>query len=97
MGVTVTTVLAGTAMYIADVKATADSDTTATCPHGLSVAPLDVTFTQTLSQALTALSAWAATTIDATNIVLTKLTSTGSGNASNQVRVKASLPHTLIR
>lgn len=96
MSITVTNVLAGTNTFIADVKATADGDVTATIPHGMAAAPKVVLFTQLLSQGLTALSAWAATTIDGTNIVLTKLTSTGSGNANNQVRVTAMTPHSLI-
>lgn len=96
MAVTITNVLAGKNAFICDVAATADGDTTATCPHGLPVAPLFVTLCPTLSQALTALSGWAATTIDGTNITLTKLTSTGSGNAAKQVRVNALTPHSVI-
>ncbi len=98
MAVTITNVLAvtGRNMIVADVTATADADTTATIPHGLSAAPKAVSGTQLIGQALTALSAWAITTIDATNVVATKLTSTGSGNASPQYRVVAQLPHSLI-
>lgn len=94
--VTLTTVLAITkgTMNIQDVVASADGDTTATLPHLLVNIPLFVTATQLLSQALTALSAWAAGTIDATNVVLTKLTSTGSGSATKQLRVVAWAPHT---
>lgn len=80
--------------YIADVKATADADTTATCPHGLGVVPQEVIITPLL-QASAGLSLWAVTTIDATNVVLTKSTAVGSGNAANQVRVIAKKPHTL--
>ena len=70
---------------IVDVTATADADTTATIPHLMGATPLDVTITPILSQALTALSAWTAAT-GAANVVLTKLASTGSGNASAQLR-----------
>lgn len=95
--VTITTVFDGTDTHIADVIAAADGDTTATIPHTLGAAPAEVTVTQLLSQALTALSAWAVTTIDATNVVLTKLTSTGSGNAGAQIRVIIKRPHSLGR
>lgn len=95
MSVTITNVLAGTNTFIATVVASADGDTTATIPHGMAAVPKEVNITQTLSQALTALSAWAAVTIDATNIVCTKLTSTGSGSATSQLRVTAKTPHTL--
>lgn len=98
MAVSSATILAGTTTFIADVTATADADTvTASIPHGLGAVPLSVTITPLLSQALTALSAWAVTTLDATNIVLTKLTSTGSGNANPQVRVQVSLPHSIVK
>ncbi len=80
---------------IVDVTATADGDVTATIPHLMAAAPKKVTITPLLSQALTALSAWAATTINGTNVVLTKLASTGSGNALAQLRVTIELPNTI--
>ena len=97
MAVSLTTILDGVDEHIVDVIATADADTTATIPHTLGAAPLEVTITQLISQALTALSAWAVTTIDATNVVLTKLTSVGSGNAAAQVRVIIKRPHSIGR
>ena len=97
MAVTITTVLDGVTMHIADVAASADADTTATIPHTLSGTPLLAIAQQLTSQALTALSAWAITTIDATNVVATKLTSVGSGSAPAQLRVLAWLPHTVAR
>ncbi len=82
-----------------DVVATADGDTTATIPHLMgsanppgSTPPLKVTITPLISQALTALSAWTAAT-GAANVVLTKLASTGSGNANPQIRVHIEKPH----
>lgn len=98
MAVTITTVLAGAYTYIGDVVASADADTTATIPHGLGVIPKVVTLTPTLSQGLTALSAWVApvASIDATNVVCTKLTSTGSGSATKQLRVMAQAPNSII-
>ena len=95
--VTITTVFDGPDSFIADVIATADADTTATIPHTLGAAPQEVTITQLISQALTALSAWAVTTIDATNVVCTKLTSVGSGNAGAQLRVIIKRPHSIGR
>ena len=95
MAVTITNVLAGTHTKIADVEATADADTTATIPHGLGAIPLDVQITWLVAAA--AISLWRATTIDATNVVLTKATTMGSGAAGQQVRVRASLPHSIIR
>lgn len=97
--VSVTNILAGTNTYIGDVIATADGDTTATITHGLSAGgtPLGLSATQLLSQALTALSAWAFAAPGATTCVGTKLASTGSGNASAQVRVMISGPHSIVR
>jgi hypothetical protein len=89
---------------VADVVATADADTTATITHnfGLSAAELAsgdprIILTPTLSQALTALSAWAVTTVATNSITLTKLTSTGSGNASAQLRVSIQRPHSITK
>ncbi len=96
-GITLATLLAGPTMNIQTVIASADGDVTATCPHLLGTAPLFVALTQMLSQALTALSAWAAGTVDATNVVGTKLASTASGNAAVQLRVIAWVPHTAVR
>lgn len=98
MGITLANLLSGPTMYIETVVASADGDTSSgNMAHGLGESPLFVCLTQMLSQALTALSAWAATTVDATNIVATKLASTGSGSASVQLRVVAWVPHTVAR
>ena len=94
--VTITTVLAGTDKRIADVEATADADTTATIPHGLGAVPLEVFFTPLL-QAEAGLSLWAVTTIDATNVVLTKSVAVGSLGATPQIRVTINRPHTIGR
>ena len=95
--VTVTTVLAGITTFIADIEATADADvTTGNIAHGLGAVPQVVTLTNLL-QASAALSAWAVTTIDATNLVGTASAAAGSGAAGNQVRIMAMVPHTLIQ
>jgi len=96
MAVSNTTVLAGVTTNVTDVEATADGDTTATIPHGLGAAPLVVILTA-LQQVAAAVSEWAATTINATNVVLTKGTGAGSGAAGVQVRCTAMLPHSIIR
>lgn len=98
MAITVTPVLAGTTKFIADITADADADTvTGNIAHGLGAIPLSACGIQLLSQALTALSAWALTTLDATNLELTKLASAGSGNAAKQYRVEVSLPHSIVK
>jgi len=97
MAVTVTPVFAGATRFIADVEATADGDlTSGNIAHGLGAVPLSV-FVTPLQQAAGALSAWAATTLDATNVVLTKSGAAGSGVAGAQVRVEVALPHSLTR
>lgn len=97
MSVTIANTLAGVSTFICTVIASADGDTTATAPHGLATTPLLWGFTQVISQALTALSAWAVALPGATNLVGTKLTSTGSGNAGVQVIFYAMTPHSIIR
>lgn len=89
---------------VADIVATADADTTATVTHnfGLSAADLAagdprITLTPLLSQALTALSGWAVTTIATNSLTLTKLTSVGSGNANAQLRVSVQRPHSITK
>jgi len=94
--VTVTSILAGSYMKIVDITATADGDTTATITHGLVVTPLFISMCQLVSQALTALSAWAFSAPGATTSTGTKLTSTGSGNANPQVRVAIWAPHSSV-
>lgn len=96
--ITLATLLAGPTMNIQTVISSADGDTSSgAMAHLLGTAPLFVGLTQMLSQALTALSAWAATTVDATAVTCTKLASTGSGNAGVQLRVVAWVPHTAVR
>ncbi len=95
MAVTLTTVLAGTDKRIVDVEASADADTTATIPHSLGAAPLEPIIAWLLLAAT--LSLWRATTIDATNVVLTKSTTAGSGAAGVQARVIINRPHSIGR
>ena len=85
MAVNLTTVANRGNKRIVDVEATADADTTATIPHGMGQIPQHVTITELL-QVVAAISAWAVTTIDATNVVLTKGVGAGSGAAGAQIR-----------
>jgi len=79
-------------VFVFDVTATADADTvTASIPHGMGVIP-DVKLTKLIAPGATVVHAWAATTIDATNIILTKTTAVGSGNAGAQVRAYVERP-----
>ncbi len=97
--VTITTVYDGEDTFIADITASADADVTATIPHTLGAVPAEVYIMPALEQALTALSQWVApiASIGATNVICTKLTSTGSGSATKQARVIIKRPHTLGR
>lgn len=98
MAVTITTILAGTSRFIADVAATADGDvTTGNIPHGLGALPLCKYLTPTQVYVLAAGPNWAISTLDATNLVATKLGTAGSGIAGVQVRLEVSLPHSLIK
>lgn len=96
MAVTVTPVLSGANLHVADVIATADADVAAVVPHGLGAAPTIVILTDMLTVVST-LSAWAAGVIDATNVNCVATAAVGSGDALVQLRVIASLPHSLFR
>ena len=97
MAVTVTATLAGYTTYAGTITATADADTTSTLTnHGLGATPKVAAGIQLISQALTALAAWALTTLNSTQFQFTKLTSTGSGNANPQFQFVLMRPHSLI-
>jgi len=61
---------------IVDITFSADADTTATVAHGFGVTPEEITLTPLTSQASVGLPR--ASTIDATNVVVTKQTTAGS-------------------
>lgn len=96
MAVTIANVLAGQNTFVATVIASADADVTATIPHGLLATPKLFGFCLVLSQALTAQSAWSCAVPGATNMVGTKLATTGSGNAAIQALFWCMTPHSLI-
>jgi hypothetical protein len=73
------------------ITSTADADTTTgNIAHAMGCIP-EVSITPIL-QAPAALSLWAATTIDVTNVAFTKGTGAGSGNAAAQVRIRLNRP-----
>lgn len=84
---------------IVDVTASADGDTTATIPHLMGpTPPQDVTITPILSQALAASSGWSLNAVPgATNVVCTKLATTGSGSGTAQLRVIIRRPNSIGR
>lgn len=87
MAVSTAEVGSGVDTRIFDVIATADADTTATIAHGFQSTPEYAILTWLTPAAASArLSLWTAA-LDATNVVLTKATTAGSGNAAAQVRV----------
>lgn len=96
MAVTVTPVLSGANLHIADITATADADIAAVVPHGLGSTPTIVLLTDMLT-VVSALSAWAYGVIDATNVNVVATAAVGSGDAAVQLRVTVSLPHSLFR
>lgn len=87
--VTVTEISRTNDKVVVDIIATADADTIATVAHGLGVVPGGVKITPLL-QVAAAISEWAATTIDATNVIVTKGVGVGSGVAGAQVRLEVS-------
>jgi len=84
----------GVSMRKWNIAADADADTTATIAHGFGVIPFNVSLIPLSAAAR--ISNWILTSVDATNIVLTKTTTSGSGAAPVQATVIASLPHSLV-
>lgn len=94
MAVTVTPVLAGDNMYIADIEATADSDVSSgNIAHGLGDAPLDISLTALKPEHY--LSTPYVSTKDATNVVITMANATDSGVSGAQTRVIIRRPHSM--
>lgn len=92
MAVTITPVLAGVDTYIATVTASAGSDlSSGDITHGLNGVPLDVQITPVTADAA-GVPVWAATTISATKVILTR---DATGAAASTVRVVIRLPHSI--
>lgn len=90
MAITTTTRVDAANVSIVDVIASADADVAAAVPHGLEVAPLDVTLVPLLPNFFTSL--WTVGVVTATTINLVKANAVGSGDADAQVRVIARMP-----
>jgi len=95
MAATVTTVLAGQNLFIADVAWGADADTAVDVNHGLGITPLQVSITPTAAAAATVANC--ATTIDATKVTVTK-NGVGAGSAAaSSCRIAIARPHSIVR
>lgn len=83
---------------IVDVAYTATADKDATIAHGLAGTPQEVYLTPLLSLAGPAAGTkYAATTINSTNVVVSKQSAASTNNAAAQVRVTIKRPHSLGR
>lgn len=91
MAIVITVILAGKDTYIADVAADGADVTSGNIAHGLGAVPKEVEIAPR-SAAAAAVPRWAATTIDATNIVITR---DAGGAAAATVRVTAKRPHSI--
>ena len=93
MAITITPVLAGTDTYIATVASDGTDTSSGNIAHGLGAAPLEVNIAPVTADAAS-VALWAATTIDATNIVLTRHV---TGAAASTVQLTVKRPHSLGR
>lgn len=89
MAVSTTTVVRDNDNFIFTVIATADADTgTGNVAHGMAGGALNAQAILTnLLQASAGASLWAMTTLDVTNVAVSKSAAVGSGNAAAQLRV----------
>ena len=82
-----------------NVIATLDADITANVPHGMGSLPgFDTNKVFFWAQAISGaglLSDWIVS-VDATNLIITKLTGVGSGDASVQMVLFIQLPHSIL-
>ena len=89
------------------VIAVGDNDTTATIPHGISCpgantgaqdawAAANLQVTPVMTHAVARLSKWILTSVDRTNVVMTKTTTGGSGDAGVQLHVVVSAPVSML-
>lgn len=105
--ISTSTTLQGSDFFRTNVIAVSNSDTAVTIPHGLGaisnraaadfrgLGPVDVTLTPLTVQFYA--SQWVVTTVNTTNVVLTKLSVTQSGSASPQVQLTVRRPHSVGR
>lgn len=92
MAVTLTPILAGKDTYIVDVVVDAADLSSGNIAHGLGVIPKSVNITNKVATVATS-AAWAASTIDITNVVITRHV-TGASTADT-VRVIIKTPHSI--
>lgn len=92
MATTITTVLAGKDTYICTVAVTNSETTSGNIAHGLGLTPKEVVITP-VTAVVASSALWAATTIDGTNIVLTR-DATGA-SVADTVRVVVRTPHSI--
>lgn len=92
MATTITPVLAGTDTYIADVAVTNSELTSGNIAHGMAAIPAHVAVCLTTADIATS-PPWAVTTINSTNVVVTRDT-TGAAVASS-FRVMIKRPHSI--
>jgi hypothetical protein len=96
MALTVTANVAGTYAKSWNVVSSADGDVAATVTHGFSAAP-SYAILVPLVGANYALKQWAISAINASQILLSATSTTGSGLAATaQVQVIAFLPHSIM-
>lgn len=94
MAVTVTPVLAGANMYIADIEMTAGGDVSSgNIAHGLGAVPLDISVAPLLADFYNKTPY--VTTIDAVNVVLT--TAGAGGVVGDQMRVIIRRPFRMVQ
>jgi hypothetical protein len=98
MAITSTPAFQGQNMFITDIVASLDADTTLLLTHGLSATPLCWIFTPTVANgaAYAALCPWFITLPTATTVTLNKVATAGTAAGSN-ARLILWLPHSIIR
>lgn len=81
-----------------EVTATADADTTSTFAHGIAGLTNENARINIANLSLVGgvKSKWYVSTIDGTNVVLTKDTAVGSGDPSPQIRVTIERRHSIV-
>lgn len=95
MAITITAVLAGANIYIADVESDNNADvSTGNMAHGLGAIPLEAELAPLHVNFYA--SQWRVTTLDITNIVVTK-TAPAGGVAANQMRVIVRRPFRMVQ
>lgn len=91
MAITITSIVPGKDTFIADVAASGADVSSGNIAHGLGAIPKEVNISLRTADAATQPN-WAITTIDATNIVVTR---DAGGAAASTFRVTAKRPHSI--